>query len=113
MVTTYSTRVSAPNFNGDCEPTVYDVATLKLPGRGVETDSRRTLRQPIIYKDKIPKKSSIMSCKSHTLIGTLNVRTIREQYKRLELANTFLSSKIEILGIQEHRIVHQEKIKIH
>lgn len=109
MVTTHSTRVQAPNLRADCEPLVYDVATLNLPsGRGVETDSQRDVQQPK------KQKMSIVSCKALSLIGTLNVRTIREQHKRQELAHTFARSGVKILGIQEHRIVHQEEdIKIH
>lgn len=108
MVTTYSTRVRAPTNSVDCEPPVYDVATLKLPpGRGVEADSQRDVQQPKV------QKNNIISCNSLSLIGTLNVRTIREQHKRLELVNRFINSGVKILGIQEHRIVHQEDIKIH
>ena len=46
------------------------------------------------------------------MVGTFNVRTVREGYKRLELVTQFLESGMEILGIHEHRIVHQEPIRI-
>ena len=45
------------------------------------------------------------------LVGTLNVRTLREQYKRNELATCFQNSGVGILGIQEHRIVHSSEIE--
>ena len=45
-------------------------------------------------------------------MGTFNVRTIREDYKRLELATQFIRNGLEVLGIQEHRIVHEEPIRI-
>ena len=44
--------------------------------------------------------------------GTFNVCTARERYRRLELVTQFLDSGMENLGIQEHRIVHQEPIRI-
>ena len=49
---------------------------------------------------------------SFSYIGTLNVRTARERHKQLELASLFMESGVSILGVQEHRIVHGEEIKI-
>ena len=46
------------------------------------------------------------------MVGTFNVRTAREGYMRLELVSRFLESGMEIVGIQEHRNVHQEPIRI-
>lgn len=44
-------------------------------------------------------------------MATLNVRTLREQYKRDELGTCFQNSGVQILGIQEHRIVHSSEIE--
>ena len=44
-------------------------------------------------------------------VGTLNVRTLREQYKREELGVCMRNSGVQILGIQEHRIVHGSEIE--
>jgi exonuclease III len=41
----------------------------------------------------------------------MNVRTIREQRCREELASNLDRYNIDILGIQEHRIVHDEPVK--
>ena len=38
----------------------------------------------------------------------MNVRTIREEHKQLELKYNFESHDLDILGIQEHRIMHDE-----
>ena len=43
-------------------------------------------------------------------VGTLNVRTLREEYKRDELGVCMRNSGVQILGIQEHRIVHGTEI---
>ena len=56
--------------------------------------------------------SGVISCRRVACVGTLNVRTTREHYKRLELASLFLKSNLEVLGVQEHRIVHSEEIRI-
>ena len=64
-------------------------------------------------KDQNKKNGQpLVSCRQCALVGTFNVRTAREGYKRLELVTQFLESGMEILGIQEHRIVHQEPIRI-
>ena len=44
-------------------------------------------------------------------IGTLNVRTIRLQHKQQELANIFCNVKNNILGIVDHKIVHEDEIE--
>ena len=44
-------------------------------------------------------------------MGTLNVRTLRENYKRDELGVSMKASSVQILGIQEHRIVHSAEIE--
>ena len=55
---------------------------------------------------------SVLTCRSFSYVGTLNVRTIRKRFLQEELASCFLDSGISILGVQEHRIVHGEPIKI-
>ena len=41
----------------------------------------------------------------------MNVRTIREENNQLELKYNFESHDLDILGIQEHRIMHDETLK--
>lgn len=102
----YSTRVQAPNFVSG-EACVNDSASVK-PSGPLEDDERDKPKTHITKKT--PKKSHTLSCKRTCKIGTLNVRTIKALYKRLELANLFKGSGIEILGIQEHRIIHEDPI---
>ena len=68
-------------------------------------------RNPIPKNHKKNQKS-IISCKNDAYIGTLNVRTVREDHKRMELAKCFHGSGMKLLGIQEHRVVHEDDIKI-
>ena len=125
MNTTYSTRVQAPNSHVE-DQLSSDLVTLKPHVGGVIDDVQLTLKQPNkniklkIQKNtntkynKIQKNScgGVISCRSETVVGTLNVRTVREYFKRLELATLFLRSQLTVLGIQEHRVVHDEEIKI-
>ena len=57
------------------------------------------------------KQGMLARASKHINIGTLNVRTIREQHKRIELANTFCAIKNTILGIIDHTIVHEDEIE--
>ena len=52
--------------------------------------------------------NKLMSCKHETLVATHNVRTIRSKHKREELANAFNLNNINILGIVDHKIVHND-----
>ena len=109
MDNTYSTRVRAPNIVGglDCG---NDSTGVKPSGPLGDDEHDRPKTH--IKKNQENSTISTLSCRRTTKIGTLNVRTIRAPYKRLELANIFESSGIDILGIQEHRIIHNEPILI-
>jgi len=128
MQFSYSTRVKAPTSENTSGNRLYDSAALKLLGevplvrcsskRGEVDDSGEAGE----YKDKkqgdksfrktTNNSKSVVSCNSFSYIGTLNVRTAREGYKQLELASLFLESGVSILGVQEHRVVHSEEIRI-
>ena len=45
------------------------------------------------------------------LVGTLNVKTLRAQYKREELGVCMRGNRVQLLGILEHRIVHSPEIE--
>ncbi|KAL5261774.1 hypothetical protein ACHWQZ_G007466 [Mnemiopsis leidyi] len=92
-----------PRGTGVSMDRIDDSVTLKLPRRRMNDD------RPIPMSDT---SHSVVSCRKDTLVGTYNIRTAREGYKRTELVSQFCLSGIEILGIQEHRIVHQEPIRV-
>ena len=112
------TRVQAPNLNSASGDRLYDSAALKLPGgRGVVDDNlvsgECNIKEKKDKSDKSTKNGqSVVSSNSFSYIGTLNVRTARERYKQLEMASLFLESGVSILGVQEHRIVHNEAVRI-
>ena len=64
---------------------------------------------------RIGAMAKLLKCKQEIIISTMNVRTIREEYKQIELKNNFeyhhIYIYIYILGIQEHRIIHNEKVR--
>ena len=41
----------------------------------------------------------------------MNVRTIRKEHKQIELKYNFKYHNIDILGLQEHSIIHDEKVR--
>ena len=107
-----NTRVQVPNDPDGRGSRGNDSATLKLPWRGVVDDDPSLPPSKHIRKYQKKDGKSLVSCRQLSLVGTFNIRTAREGYKRLELVTQFLESGMEILGIQEHRIVHQEPIRI-
>ena len=101
MVQHNNTRVRVPNnLSSDAGigwQQSNEVVSLNPPGRGRTDDGAC--------------RKSLVNCKSTTMVSTMNVRTIRERCSREELAANLMEFDIDILGIQEHRIVHDEPVK--
>ncbi|XP_072015018.1 uncharacterized protein [Amphiura filiformis] len=57
------------------------------------------------------RRRNLVNCKKVITISTMNVRTIREQQCREELVSNLIEYNVEVLGIQEHRIIHDEPIR--
>ncbi|XP_072050068.1 uncharacterized protein [Amphiura filiformis] len=58
------------------------------------------------------RRRNLVNCKKVISISTMNVRTtIREQQCREELVSNLIEYNVEVLGIQEHRIIHAEPIR--
>ena len=53
-------------------------------------------------------KENYFKYKKTNHIATMNVRTLRSPHKQLELCALAKKRKIDIIGIQEHRIVHTD-----
>ena len=91
-----STRVKAPAYNHprhqvSTPSTVHDVVSPNPQGRDA-ADCRRV--------------KGFLTCKEHKQVGTLNTRTLKDEYKRKELANIFNKVNLSILAISDHKIVH-------
>ena len=54
-------------------------------------------------------KTNLISCKHSINVATMNVRTIRQESKREELANNCRLQQVKILGIIDHKIVHEDE----
>ncbi len=99
-----NTRVEVPNSDDlsdsiTSSQEVHDATSPNpLSGRdGAETNT--TGRTPLL------------KCKKIIRAATFNTRTIRETSRKQELLNSMFEQEIDILGIQEHRIVHNGPIK--
>ena len=90
-------RVEAPNFicpdAAASSQQTYDDVSPNPHGREVSDRSNR--------------RTSILSCRHYLNVATMNVRTIRRKFKRQELADNCSSKSIAILGINDHKIVHE------
>jgi len=105
MATTKRTRVKAPTLNPSSESVsatdTNDVSTLK-PHGGVCTDRGGT------------RKENLLKCKQSMFVSTLNVRTLKNIHLQKELCGLAKRHNQDIIGIQEHRIIHQdEEIRHH
>ena len=57
------------------------------------------------------RRISLLQCRSNSIISTINTRTITQKFKRDDLAHKLLESEIDILGVQEYRLVHEEMFR--
>jgi hypothetical protein len=55
--------------------------------------------------------TALLRCKKTLSIGTYNANTLREENRALELAQCSQRQGIGILGIQEHRLIHNDPIE--
>ena len=103
MVRIYDTRVRVstnatfPGADIDLQQS-HDVLPLNPPGRGKPEFG-------------VCRGRNLINCKKAVKISTMNFRTIRERRCREELISNHIEYDIEVLGIQEHRIVHNEPVR--
>ena len=85
-------------------------------------ETRQTLPRPQNNDIPLDRMNSVMSennhdveallrCKQQFLISTLNVNTIRDENRAKELDQCRKATNIEILGVQEHRFIHDNPIE--
>ena len=91
------TKTKSPGADIDLQKS-HDALSLNPSGRG-KPEYGACMRRNLI------------NCKKVIKISTMNVRTIREQRCREELVSNLIEQNIEVLGIQEHRIVHDETVR--
>ena len=77
----------------------YDDAALNRRRRGATSDDSRS-------------RGALLRCRSHIKMGTFNANTLRTEYKVAECEQRRNDANIEILGVQEHRIILQDPTNI-
>ena len=57
-----------------------------------------------------PTKCKLLKCSNLLKVSTFNVRTLNGKSQFSELVNSMSSNFIDIIAVQEHRIVHQDEV---
>ena len=103
-----STRVKAPNIQDldfrshtTVDGRINDVTSLNPSGRDMADRTRKR------------GKRKLLNFKKDPTISVMSVRTIRKKSKQEELINHFNDYKIDILGIVNHKIIHDDSIEYH
>ena len=65
----------------------------------------------VFLEKRVGAMAKLLKCKQEIIISTMNVNTIREEHKQIELKYNFEYYNIDIPGIQEHIIKHDEKFR--
>ena len=102
-----STRVKAP-ATIDC-PVVEASSDTTEHSDGVSLNPANGRDTP----DGRNEKTSLLKCKKSIKISTMNVRTIRQKSRQIELVNNATKHNIEVIGIVDHKICHEDKIEYH
>ena len=79
------------------------------PGR--QNDDVTVNRLRGVTSDRSQRKEAVLRCGQRLLVGTHNVNTLRNENRAAELARCRNETDIEILGVQEHRIIHADPIE--
>ncbi len=104
MDTTSNTRVKVPNS--------LETSTDMQPNGANEAIDPNPPGRPIadVHGSK-RSNTTLVSCRKNLNVSTLNVRTLSGNHRKQELAVNFSKYDLDLLGIQEHIIVHQETIR--
>ena len=105
MTKTRNTRVKVPAL--PMSATVDDA----LPGNPRPNDDMLLNSSERSTSDSTSNKAGkqLINCRQSSNIAFQNVRTLRSKEKRSELARHFNSLGISVLGIADHKIIHEEK----
>ena len=103
---TNSTRVKAPNIQAldfhshtTVDGRINDAISLNPSGRDIADRNRN--------KGKL----KLLNFKKDFTISVMNVRTIRKKSKQEEIISHFNKYKIDILGIIDHKIAHDDPVE--
>ena len=100
----YSTRVQAPTIS-------HPDAAAHSTHNDVDRIDEETAPNPVSGRAVSEGSGRLMKAKRSILVSTLNCRTLRKESKRSELANLLNEFSINILGIVDHKIVHDEEVR--
>ena len=81
----------------------------RAPGR--QNDDVALNRMRRVMSEDSQGVEALLRCRKQLRIGTLNVNTLRNENRAAELDQCRQAVDIEILGIQEHRLIHTDPIE--
>ena len=73
-----------------------------------DVDSSNPSGRVPIDSGRVNKKPNFLKCKKTVNIGTMNTRSLRSPHKQLELCVLAQRYNNDVIGIQEHRMVHND-----
>ena len=74
----------------------------------LDVDSSNPHGKLPIDSGRVNKKPNFLKCKKTVNIGTMNTRSLRSPQKQLELCVLAQRYNNDVIGIQQHRIVHND-----
>ena len=122
MATTNDTRVKVPahipaDLTTSPNSEMNDVGISKpCGGMSINSEDNSGISKPYgrmsIDGSESIRENKFLKCKRTLKISTMNTRTLRKPSLQVELCALAKKYKIDVIGIQEHRIVHSDDSKI-
>ena len=103
------TKVKSNAPRGGPSKTTHKHTKFSVDGDESDDGMSLNLQRREILDRNSKLKGKVLHCKMYTYITTFNARTSRTENKRKELFHCFDSQSITILGVIDHKIVHNER----
>ena len=83
----------------------------RRPNPGRQNDDVTVNRMRAVMSEHSQRVEALLRCGQRYIVGTHNVNTLRDENRAAELDQCRKEAGIEILGVQEHRIIHTDPIE--
>ena len=82
-------------------------------GRNNEAVSSNPNGRDLVDKNRRKEITKLLKCKKTYIVSVMNLTTLRNEIAQKELIANFTKKKLDILGIVDHKIVHENSAEFH
>ena len=92
--------------------TQHNIHSSRIDRRAVKQGARPVIRYQVTDEKLATEKiNKLLKTKKTTIFGTINVQTLNKEGKISELIASAITTRQDVISIQEHRVIHNDLIK--